>query len=59
MHKKTIYHQQKERETDSIKTLLRAADSLEDQYTLYGTLFGSYLHFQADSALLYLEKERC
>lgn len=53
---KTIYHQQKERETDSIKTLLRAADSLEDQYTLYGTLFGSYLHFQADSALLYLEK---
>ncbi len=53
---KTIYHQQKERETDSIKSLLRAADSLEDQYTLYGTLFGSYLHFQADSALLCLER---
>lgn len=54
---KTLFQQQKERETDSIKDLLRTASSLEDQYELYGTLFSSYLHFQADSALLYLERK--
>lgn len=55
---KPFYHQQKERETDSIKSLLRAASSLEDKYHLYGALYGTYLHFQADSALHFLNKRK-
>ena len=53
---KHFFQQQREQEADSIKSLLKATSSLESKYELYGTLFGIYLHFQADSALRYLER---
>lgn len=55
---KPFFHQQKERETDSIKNLLRSATTPEDKYDLYGSLYGAYLHYQADSALYYLGKRK-
>lgn len=56
--RKPFFHQLKEQEADSLKTQLRKASSPEDKYALYGSLFGSYLHFQADSALHYLEERK-
>lgn len=55
---KPFFHQQKERETDSIKSLLRASSSIDKQYELYGALYGAYLHYQADSALYYLTERK-
>lgn len=55
---KPFFHEQKERETDSIKSLLRASSSIDEQYELYGALYGTYLHYQADSALHYLTERK-
>lgn len=55
---KPSFHQQKEQEADSIKRLLHATTLLEEKYDLCGSLYGVYLHFQADSALYYLEKRK-
>lgn len=55
---KPLFHQQKERVTDSIKSLLRSAATPKDTYDLYGSLYNAYLHYQADSALHYLDKRK-
>lgn len=54
---KSSYHIQKEKEIQDLKErLFRSSDNME-KYNLYGTLFNAYLHYQADSALCYVEKK--
>lgn len=55
---KASFHQQREYQIDSIKKLINTASSLEDKYQLYGSLYGIYLHYQADSALHYLNERK-
>ena len=53
---KADFHKQREHEIDSIRKLAHATPSPEEKYHLYSSLYGIYLHYQADSALHYLEK---
>lgn len=53
MNRKTMFHAEKEKEIDSLKVHLAYSDPAE-KYQLYGSLFDAYLHYQADSALHYI-----
>ncbi|WP_455628564.1 DUF6377 domain-containing protein [Parabacteroides chinchillae] len=54
---KSSYHIQKEKEIQDLEErLFRSSDNME-KYNLYDTLFNAYLHYQADSALYYVEKK--
>lgn len=53
---KADFHKQREHEIDSIRKLAHTTSSPEEKYHLYSSLYGIYLHYQADSALHYLEK---
>lgn len=55
---KADFQKQMEHEIDSIKKMVHATSSPEEKYQLYGSLYGIYLHYQADSALHYLEKRK-
>ena len=55
---KADFHKQREHEIDSIRKLAHATPSPEEKYHLYSSLYGIYLHYQADSALHYLEKRK-
>ena len=55
---KADFHKQREHEIDSIKKLAYTTSSPEEKYHLYSSLYGIYLHYQADSALHYLEKRK-
>lgn len=54
--KKVTYqiHGEKEKEISALKAQLVHADSPEDRYRLYNSLFDAYAHYQADSALHYI-----
>ena len=54
---KADFHKQREHEIDSIRKLAHTTSSPEEKYHLYSSLYGIYLHYQADSALHYLEKK--
>ena len=56
--RKGDFQKQREHEIDSIKKQIYSSSSPEDQYQLYSSLYGLYLHYQADSALHYLEKRK-
>lgn len=55
---KADFHKQREHEIDSIKKLVYLTSSPEEKYHLYSSLYGIYLHYQADSALHYLEERK-
>ena len=55
---KADFHKQREHEIDSIRKLAHTTSSPEEKYHLYSSLYGIYLHYQADSALHYLEKRK-
>lgn len=54
--KKTSYHihNEKEKEIDALKIQLAHTDNPEERYRLYNSLFDTYAHYQADSALHYI-----
>lgn len=54
--KKEIYQTRKERKIDDLKVQLSHAGTPADKYRLYGSLFDAYLHYQADSALHYVNE---
>lgn len=56
--RKADFQKQREHEIDSIKKLIYSSSSPEEKYQLYSSLYGLYLHYQADSALHYLERRK-
>lgn len=53
---KHTHHAQYEEELETLKLRLKNTENREEQYRTLGELFQRYLHYQADSALLYVEK---
>lgn len=56
INKKEIFQIQKEKKIDDLKMQLAHAADPAGKYRLYGSLFDAYLHYQADSALYYINK---
>lgn len=53
---KSLYHVQKEKEITALKQALELSINSKEKYELCGTLFKSYLNYQADSALYYVNE---
>lgn len=53
------YIQSKENRIDSLKRQLKSEISLERRLELYDELYGEYLTFRFDSAIVYLERADC
>lgn len=51
---KSTYHVGKEKEIADLKLRLRNSKDNREKYEICGRLFGEYLHYQADSALYYI-----
>ena len=51
---KTACHVQKEKEIVDLKQRLHRSKDNREKYELCGSLFNAYLHYQADSALYYI-----
>lgn len=58
INKKETYQIQKEKEIEGLKLQLAHSNASADKYRLYGSLFDAYLHYQADSALHYINKKQ-
>ena len=58
INKKEAYQLQKEKEIDGLKVQLAHSVDPVDKYRLYGSLFDAYLHYQADSALHYINNRK-
>lgn len=58
INKKETYQLQKEKEIDGLKVQLAHSVDPVDKYRLYGSLFDAYLHYQADSALHYINNRK-
>ena len=58
INKKETYQFQKEKEIDGLKVQLAHSVDPVDKYRLYGALFDAYLHYQADSALHYINSRK-
>lgn len=58
INKKETYQIQKEKEIEGLKLQLAHSNAPADKYRLYGSLFDAYLHYQADSALHYINKKQ-
>ena len=56
--KKETYQKRKEKEIDALKAQLARTVAPADKYRLYGSLYDAYLHYQADSALHYINKRQ-
>ncbi len=56
--KKETYHTKKEKEIEALKAQLAGAVVPADRYRLYGSLYDAYLHYQADSALHYINRKQ-
>ena len=54
---KAVYHVQKEKELTDLKQRLHRAKDNQEKYELCGSLFNAYLHYQADSALYYINSK--
>lgn len=52
--RKSVYHARKQKEIDSLEKRFVTSLSFEQRDELYKSLYKTYLHFQADSALQYL-----
>lgn len=51
---KSAYHVRKEKEIADLKQRLNRSKDNREKYELCGSLFNAYLHYQADSALYYI-----
>ena len=58
IQEKEAYHTQREQMIGQLKKQLKASTDLQEQYDLCGTLFETYLHYQADSSLYYIQRKR-
>lgn len=57
---KPAIHARQEAKIDSLRKEAVQAKDLWKKYSLYGSLFYEYLHYQADSSFYYVEKkEKC
>ena len=56
INKKETFQVQKEKAIDALKMQLAHSVAPADKYRLYGSLFDAYLHYQADSALYYINR---
>ena len=56
--KKETYQKRKEKDIDVLKRQLSRSVAPADKYRLYGALYDAYLHYQADSALHYVNKRQ-
>lgn len=54
---KKMYHQQRASQIESLKKKLQHSTDSWEQYNIYGALSSLYLHFQADSALYYVNRK--
>ena len=54
---KTVQHQNKEEQLAKLKQQLRRTSSVDEKYRLCDVLFNEYLHYQADSALNYIQQK--
>lgn len=54
---KSIYHVQKEKEIADLKQRLHRSKDSKEKYELCGSLFKTYLNYQADSALYYVNEK--
>lgn len=57
IHKKSIYHVQKEKEITLLKQSLERTNDTHKKYELCSSLFKAYLNYQADSALYYVNEK--
>ena len=55
---KSVYQEQKEQELERIKRRLNLTVNDSVKYILCNDLFSQYLHYQADSALIYVGRKR-
>lgn len=53
---KTIFEQKKETEIQNLKQKTKLTFNADDKFHLYGELFKQYIYYQADSALVYVQK---
>lgn len=58
INKKETFQVQKEKAIDALKVQLAHSVAPADKYQLYGSLFDAYLHYQADSALHYINRRQ-
>lgn len=57
IERKTTYHIEHEKEINELKARLSHSDDTNEKYDLYSSLFFAYLHYQADSALYYINRK--
>lgn len=57
IEEKDRFHREKEHNIEYLKERLAYASNAEEQYNLCGELFAQYLHYQADSALHYINQK--
>ena len=55
MNEKNALQLRKEKEIEELKQQLTHSDEVLKKYNLCGSLFDTYLHYQADSALYYID----
>lgn len=55
--KKATFQIRKEKEISDLKAELAHSTDPAQKYELYASLFGAYLHYQADSSLYYINRE--
>ncbi len=55
--KKKMYQDKKEKEIADLKAALRNSVDPARKFELYTSLFNAYLHYQADSALFYINRQ--
>lgn len=58
INKKETFQVQKEKTIDALKVQLTHSVAPTGKYHLYGSLFDAYLHYQADSALHYINRRQ-
>ncbi len=58
IEKKNYYQQNKEEQIKELRARLRMTYNAPDKFSLYGELFDAYLHYQADSALAYVNLKK-
>ncbi|MGL5979775.1 MAG: DUF6377 domain-containing protein [Phocaeicola sp.] len=57
IEEKDRFHHERESQIESIKQQLILSKEVDKQYDLCGSLFTLYLHYQADSALYYIDRK--
>lgn len=56
--KKETFYAVREKRIHDLKEQLRLTSDIQERFVLCGSLFNEYLHYQADSALIYMKRRR-